>query len=762
MSKLLSPEVLRRLYVEEGRTDSEIAKEVGTYQVRVSRLRKQWGIPTRSKSDRLRLPELSRAQKSLLLGSLLGDGRLMSTGSETAGYSEYHSLSQLEYLEWKRDLWGPFVKSVRPVIKRENGKAYEGKILRLHGARCFRSYWEQMYREGRGFKTFDLLDLSDFDAFSLAVWFMDDGGKTSNGYVSLSVTPRAEDHAVLLRLLEGFGLAPTLYQSNKGDHSIWVHTRSGMSTFLDLVSPHVPKCMMHKVDLAVRKRGTAPRDRLTPDFLEQHKDRGVEWLASALEVSSASVKRAADRHNVLLPKQPVVDPRKVWGEAKACVAGGVSGEALVDLLVSLPLPPGPSEEESSRDWLNLCRNQTVKVSDGIVEGGGSVGLTLCQRCFPYRYEAYRQGKPSLSRAWFDREWVRKAVRYQIKHGDPLFPMNVFRALRAQLQTPSNFRPTVAKKLVEMFGKKGSVVLDPCAGYGGRAAGVLAAGCGYVGVDPHPKAPAAYRRLASLVGRSLEFHNLPIEEVDLGDLKASLVLTSPPYFSVERYSEDTGQSWVRYTTWDMWLDRFLSPLLERASNHLEVEGYFLLNVTNVASERLPLVNAALALAEKKGLSYEGQLSMRLAYFGRGLREEPILVLRKASGKSSVSKVWKILEPKRYPRKTPRSELTCELLTKLYSEDLLTDAAIGKLYEVSDVTVSQHRKLFGIPTITSQRRLELKGKPSGFSSLTKEALEALYQTMGDSLIAKKYGVSKTAVRMKRKRFGIASSGRVSKKG
>ena len=42
----------------------------------------------------------------------------------------------------------------------------------------------------------------------------------------------------------------------------------------------------------------------------------------------------------------------------------------------------------------------------------------------------------------------------------------------------------------------------------------------------------------------------------------LVFTSPPYFSVERYSHDDTQSWVRYKNIDMWNEQFLHKTLDK--------------------------------------------------------------------------------------------------------------------------------------------------------------------------------------------------------
>jgi len=104
----LTENTLRRLYLEEGLSEGEIAQRYGTYQVKVGRLRRRFGVPTLTKSDRLDLPEeLSPKQRSILVGSMLGDGGLRPVGRLTARYSEHHSLKQRAYLDWKATEWRP-------------------------------------------------------------------------------------------------------------------------------------------------------------------------------------------------------------------------------------------------------------------------------------------------------------------------------------------------------------------------------------------------------------------------------------------------------------------------------------------------------------------------------------------------------------------------------------------------------------------------------------------------------------------------------
>jgi hypothetical protein len=595
------------------------------------------------------------------------------------------------------------------------------------------------------------LDLSDFDAFSLAVWFLDDGSKTSNGYVRFSVSPRPEDQQVQLCLLRRFGLTPVVHKNP--DPDIWLHDRGSVTKFLDLVGPHIPSSMGYKLELVPRTRGLLPTEVLEArlsEYVEQ--GRNLEWISQATGSSFDSVRRMVKRDGLRV--QPSVST-PTWDEAKDLVRSGTQGEDLVELLTSIGLPPSPSESDVTRDFDNLCARTLATLTDGVIEGGGRVGLTVCQAAFPHRIEATNGQQESLARAWFNPEMIRRAIAFQVRVGDPLYPMNVFRALRAIVMTPSNFRPAVAKRLVEEFSPEGGVILDPCAGYGGRAVGVLAAGRRYIGADPHPKAEASFQILRQSLNRDLTFYNQPFEEVDLGDLQADLVLTSPPYFSAERYANDPTQSWVRYPTWDLWLSRFLSVLLAKSFNHLAPGGRMLLNVADVQVEgkSYPLVSESIRLAESVGFLYGGSIAMRLASFGSRRREEPILVFLKPGGSCQIPRY--ILPRAPLPSEactTKISGLTEEALRALYEVDLLTDAEIGKRFGTSDVLISQQRKRWGITTLSFTQRSARAFGSLSLGDLTKDKLSELYLKNSDDQIARLYSVSKVAIRNLRHKWGV----------
>ena len=156
---------------------------------------------------------------------------------------------------------------------------------------------------------------------------------------------------------------------------------------------------------------------------------------------------------------------------------------------------------------------------------------------------------------------------------------------------SQFKPNVAKVLYDKLGSEN--ILDFSAGWGDRLAGFYGSETGeyYLGIDPRKENLPIYKEQAEFydkhrtlfeVKKKYEFLESPAEDVDFTKYKDTFdtVFTSPPYFSVERYSYDDTQSWVRYKTIDKWNEEFLQKTLEKLWVSIKSGGYLLVNIADV--------------------------------------------------------------------------------------------------------------------------------------------------------------------------------------
>ena len=632
----LTESELRRLYVDECLHETEIADLFGTYQVRVNRLRRKFGIATQVRTDKLKLPEtLSPRLRSILVGSMLGDGGLRRTGELTACFVEHHSEKQKDYLDWKAIEWGSFVSKVAP----SNKDQYLGFRLRTHGCRVLSPYWRLFYPSGKGDKIFSDLDSSWVDSLALAVWFMDDGSRTTSS-IRFSVSPDPANYKFQLRILREFGLTPVLYPDPE-DLSIHIKGRGSLTRFVDLISPHIPSCMVSKLELkVVRRAGPAPRDVLTQDKLMSLLDRGhtLQGIAGILSVSRGSVSRALDRFGIA--HRPVGrpiqgGPSDLTVEESTSIIAGINKdnpdyiEEVVRVLSKTQIPLPTSTQEAVAHDVVLLRKCPTILSGTSFKHISKAGSMACTSSFPHRWEAYYRNNLSPKQAWYDERVLRQAIKFQIRVGDPVTPVRVFRAIQAVVRAPTNFRPSIAKAIVEAYSPKDGSVLDPCAGYGGRAAGSLASGRTYFGVDPHPMAKESFSRLYLDFGGTLTFFNTTFEEFNEGSLGVDLVFTSPPYFSVERYSDDATQSWVRYKTWGSWVRSFLEPLAAKSFYHLKSGGAFCVNTKNIriGLNQFPILDELARVSIEIGFMLESTLEIPIGRIGKDLRSEPLLVFRK---------------------------------------------------------------------------------------------------------------------------------------
>ena len=154
---------------------------------------------------------------------------------------------------------------------------------------------------------------------------------------------------------------------------------------------------------------------------------------------------------------------------------------------------------------------------------------------------------------------------------------------------SQFKPNVAKVLYDKLESKS--ILDFSAGWGDRLAGFYTSETGesYLGIDPRKENHPIYEeqkqfyekhRTMFEVPKKSMFVEYPAEDFEYQKNMYDTVFTSPPYFSVERYSYDDTQSWVRYKDIDTWNTQFLQKTLEKIWPSIKRGGYLLVNIADV--------------------------------------------------------------------------------------------------------------------------------------------------------------------------------------
>jgi hypothetical protein len=303
-----------------------------------------------------------------------------------------------------------------------------------------------------------------------------------------------------------------------------------------------------------------------------------------------------------------------------------------------------SKDEMLSQLQALARIEARDVIKGTCVFGPNIGVTLASSFHPQMW-AVRVSRYKSPRDCFDDDsCLRGAIRRSLtvwpeRHGANASCLRKMLKTYSNCAAVSNFKPAVARAIVQKYSSPGDVVVDFAAGYGGRLVGALTLDRHYLGIDPAPLQIRGLRRcLAAIQTLGIVPGVADIMEGCAEDLlptlrsrSAGLVFSSPPYFDWEKYSQHKMQSFRRYRTYDDWIARFVGPIVEESRRILVKRGHLVVNVPNGQS-RLPLLRDFSDLAARAGLSLHKRYRLQLikaAHLyppGGGLKYEALLVFR----------------------------------------------------------------------------------------------------------------------------------------
>jgi len=115
---------------------------------------------------------MTRDEKGLLLGFVLGDGCLAKVSKFTADLRFYHSIKQKTYLEFKVALLAKTLNCKTPKIYERHRKDGKVRVEANKSTRYFGVLRRALYRNGR--KTLTLSILKRLTDQAVAIWWMDD------------------------------------------------------------------------------------------------------------------------------------------------------------------------------------------------------------------------------------------------------------------------------------------------------------------------------------------------------------------------------------------------------------------------------------------------------------------------------------------------------------------------------------------------------------------------------------------------------------
>jgi len=281
----------------------------------------------------------------------------------------------------------------------------------------------------------------------------------------------------------------------------------------------------------------------------------------------------------------------------------------------------------SKEMIKLSNTKDPLLSDNNLQVN-STGLTIANYFHPHMMKVKcANSKRTPYEQFSDIVLLEDAINRWMELGKKPNPSGVRRILRTRdgVRSVVNFKPAIAKYFYDNYCPVGGLVLDPCAGFGGRLSGCIASNRGicYHGIDPQSNTAIGNMKLASFYadhwrsigGRRWKFgfrFDLGCAEdimPSLPDNSYDLIFTSPPYFNTEQYDTSLSQSYLKFPTYDLWREGFLFRVLSESFRMVRDSGYILINVKNY--KRYPIASDVLEFAKKLGLVLHKTYHMRLS-------------------------------------------------------------------------------------------------------------------------------------------------------
>lgn len=137
---------------------------------------------------------------------------------------------------------------------------------------------------------------------------------------------------------------------------------------------------------------------------------------------------------------------------------------------------------------------------------------------------------------------------------------------------SLFKPVIAKYLYKHYAKE--KVLDFSAGWGARALAAMSLGLEYYGIDPLTS--SEINNMMNFLGGKVGVVDGGSEDIDsYKDIPmVDCVMSCPPYYDLEIYSDDDRQSINRYKDYSDWINIYWDQTVQNCLSKLKENGYFI--------------------------------------------------------------------------------------------------------------------------------------------------------------------------------------------
>lgn len=616
----IEKEELKKLYTDELKSDKEIAIIFNINPLKIGKIRKEYGIATINAKlkDTIRKSKnpLSQRQKSILLGSLLGDACLKSRNDFSAYISFSHSIKQKKYTDW---LYEEFKSvCVSPPKSHISKEIYTTYDFYSENRIDLKELKNNIYTPNKKVTKWWIDQLDDL---SIAVWYMDDGtlsyvNKTKMSFSFATNSFSMEENYLLSDMLkEKFNICSEIKpitRKNKIQYNLVISDCS-FSDFENLIAKHVVDELKYKLtgnknDESLIRNIEIKISKEELEDLYCNKKMTQEQIADKLEIHKVTISKYMDIYGIEVRNQTESqlngknnnnrNLNGTFGTIENRELNSNEEEIAVNLFNNMRKNGFPYVEKRSDEhyigMLDVISGINVCDLKDNIFSYSRTGMEICSSLCPQIFSMASNGSKTPIEIFNSDDMLMDCVRRTIKYAKK----NSIAAVRQGLKTYKKnrcvtiFPPMWAKTIIRnSLNKDNLSVLDFSCGFGGRLIGSYASGIvsKYVGIDPVEANIISHKEIYKKIKVHSEMRNKHFEtefihgcaEDKINNIqeKFDIIMTSPPYFSKEVYGMTEEQCYIKYPYYNEWKEKWLEQVLKISYDKLNNGGKMIIFASN---------------------------------------------------------------------------------------------------------------------------------------------------------------------------------------
>lgn len=282
-------------------------------------------------------------------------------------------------------------------------------------------------------------------------------------------------------------------------------------------------------------------------------------------------------------------------------------------------------EEGVKSEIKKCIDKEVVWEGKVLDIKANQGSALCKYLFPNLHKVECKGvkNNSMYDRFFDDHKLKRAIKLALSIKKSVTPSEIRTALELiGGNVATNFKIMNAKALYEKYTPKGGVIYDFSAGFGGRMLGALSSknNYRYLAVEPCTETfenlQILGKAIEEVTGRTNIFKVLKQgseEKVTTKENCIDFAFSSPPYFTLEKYSDEDTQCYNKFPTLEEWFEGYVKPTIENIYMLLKKGSYYAVNIADfkVGKTDIKYVDKWIEISKKCGFEFVENIPMKLS-------------------------------------------------------------------------------------------------------------------------------------------------------